>query len=267
MKNGSGFQFKQRKTPTILALDFDGVICDGRLEYFQSGWLTYCQVWSSLSVEPPNGLSDRYKRLSAIIETDRDVVLLVRALMLNISDNEILGTWHELAPQLLAKDQVTEASVVEMFVQVRDRWLSRDRDGWLSCQPFYPGVRDRLSKILASPVQLVIVTNRSQRFAQELLEIQGISLPDEQIFGKRDHRPKFKVLQQLKASGNPTIWFVEDHVKALHLVEQQPDLSDVRMFLTDWGFNTPTVRASIQANPRICLLSLPQFLQDFTAWM
>lgn len=253
--------------PTILALDFDGVICDGRLEYFQSGWRTYCQVWNALDTEPPFGLSDRYRRLAAVVETDRDLALLVRALMLEIPDDEILDTWYTLAPQLLAKDQITEAQVVEGFIQVRDQWITSDRESWLACQPFYPGVRDRLLKILDSPVQLVIVTNRSQRFAQELLQVQGIVLPDAQVYGKQAQRPKFEVLRSLKASGNPIIWFVEDHVKALHLVEQQPDLEDVQMFLTDWGFNTPAVRASIQANPRIRLLSLPQFLQDFTAWM
>jgi phosphoglycolate phosphatase-like HAD superfamily hydrolase len=253
--------------PTLLALDFDGVICDGRLEYFQSGWRTYCRVWNAPTTDPPAGLSDRYRRLAAVVETDRDVVLLVRALMLQIPDHEILETWYTLAPQLLAKDQVTEARVVESFIQVRDEWIARDRAGWLACQPFYPGIRERLQEILASPVKLVIVTNRSQRFAQELLQVEGIFLPDDQVFGKHGDRPKFKVLQHLKASKNPTIWFVEDHVKALHLVEQQPDLRDVQMFLTDWGLNTPAVRASIQTNPRIRLLSLTQFLQDFTAWM
>ncbi|PZV10440.1 MAG: haloacid dehalogenase [Leptolyngbya sp.] len=217
-------------------------------------------------MEPPAGLSDRYRRLAAVVETDSDMALLVRALMLEIPDDEILGTWYTLAAQLLAKDQVTEAQVVEAFIQVHDRWRSSDLESWLACQPFYPGICDRLLKILASSMQLVIVTNRSQRFAQELLQVHGIPLPDEQVFGKQDHRPKFKVLQQLKVSGNATIWFVEDHVKALHIVEQQPDLLDVQMFLTDWGLNTPAVRASIQANPRIHLLSLPQFLQDFTAW-
>ncbi|MHC5726941.1 MAG: HAD family hydrolase, partial [Nostoc sp.] len=33
-------------SPTILALDFDGVICDGLIEYFEVSWRTYCQIWS-----------------------------------------------------------------------------------------------------------------------------------------------------------------------------------------------------------------------------
>ena len=33
------------KTPTVLALDFDGVLCNGLSEYFQTAWRTYSQFW------------------------------------------------------------------------------------------------------------------------------------------------------------------------------------------------------------------------------
>ncbi|TAF20763.1 MAG: HAD family hydrolase, partial [Nostocales cyanobacterium] len=39
-------------SPTILALDFDGVICDGLIEYFEVAWRTYCQIWSSAKDTP-----------------------------------------------------------------------------------------------------------------------------------------------------------------------------------------------------------------------
>ncbi|XTZ20952.1 MAG: HAD family hydrolase, partial [cyanobacterium endosymbiont of Rhopalodia fuxianensis] len=32
--------------PQILALDFDGVICNGLLEYFQTTKSTYTQIWT-----------------------------------------------------------------------------------------------------------------------------------------------------------------------------------------------------------------------------
>ena len=30
----------------LIAFDFDGVICDGLLEYFQTAWQAYCEVFS-----------------------------------------------------------------------------------------------------------------------------------------------------------------------------------------------------------------------------
>jgi hypothetical protein len=59
---------------------------------------------------------------------------------------------------------------------------------------------------------------------------------------------------------------VEDRLKTLQLVEQQADLESVRLFLADWGYNTATERENAERNPRIQLLSLSQFGQDFSAW-
>jgi phosphoglycolate phosphatase-like HAD superfamily hydrolase len=255
------------KTPDILALDFDGVICDGRREYFQSGWLTYRQIWHDSNRIPPEGLGDRYIRLAPVIETDLDVPLLVRALMLDLSDEQILHNWQDIIPQILEKDKIDQEILYAEFARLRDEWIEQDFENWMTYQPFYPGVTERLEKILASQVQLVIITNRMQRFALKLLQAQGITLPAANVFGKQGDRPKYQVIRELSAQRNPTIWFVEDHVRALYLVEEQPNLADVSLFLGDWGFNTPAVRNKIrESDSRIRIISLAQFTQDFTAW-
>ena len=33
------------RAPTLLALDFDGVVCDGLREYFQTAWKVYGEVF------------------------------------------------------------------------------------------------------------------------------------------------------------------------------------------------------------------------------
>lgn len=266
-------------TPDILALDFDGVICDGRQEYFRSGWQTYCQLWHSTSDTPPEGLEERYVRLSAVIETDRDVPLLVRALMQNqlndqinaqvndqILDDQIIQDWDTIAPALMQADGITDVQLTQTLAHVRDQWIESDRDDWMSYQPFYPGVTERLQQILSSSVDLFIITNRIQRFAQELLHVQGIHLPEAQIFGKEGDRQKYVVLQQLiQQSSN--IWFVEDHLRALQLTQQQADLASIKLFLADWGFNTQRVQALVQADATISLLSMTQFMDDFPNWL
>ncbi len=254
------------QVPDILALDFDGVICDGRQEYVQSGWRTYRQIWDAPSPTPPDGLAERYVALAAVIETDLDVPLLVRALMLNLPAEQILQEWTHLTPQLLAG--VAREKIQTEFVHQRDRWITEDFNQWLSYQPLYPGVADRLQQILASPIKLVIVTNRGQRFALELLQAAGVMIPESQVFGKQGDRPKYQVLRQLLTSESSRLWFVEDHLKALRLVQQQPDLANVRLFLADWGFNTPAIRTEVQSDPQIQLLSLAQFTQpDFSVWL
>jgi hypothetical protein len=50
-------------------------------------------------------------------------------------------------------------------------------------------------------------------------------------------------------------------------VKQQPDLSQVRLFLADWGYNTLPERESVAQNPPVQLLSLSQFAGDFAEWL
>ena len=55
--------------PTILALDFDGVICDGLIEYFQTFWRTYCQIWKPSQTVPDSDLasSSHRNQLGAVL--------------------------------------------------------------------------------------------------------------------------------------------------------------------------------------------------------
>ena len=54
----------------ILALDFDGVLCDGMKEYFSSSWAVYCQIWSGQG-KAPDGLFEQFAILRPAIEHGR----------------------------------------------------------------------------------------------------------------------------------------------------------------------------------------------------
>ena len=99
---------------------------------------------------------------------------------------------------------------------------------------------------------------------QQLLQQQGINFSADQIFGKEVKQPKTASLRQIKQDA--VIWFVEDRLKTLQSVLAQPDLTDIRLFLADWGYNTPADRALADSQPQIQLLSIDQFAQDFSQW-
>jgi len=63
----------------------------------------------------------------------------------------------------------------------------------------------------------------------------------EQIIGKESKRPKHQILRELigRTETPLSLWFVEDRLKTLQLVHQQPDLDAVKLYLADWGYNTP----------------------------
>ena len=178
--------------------------------------------------------------------------------------------WSKIAEDIVKSEQLETKGIANKLDTVRDNWISYNLDNWLSLHRFFPGVIERLAEIVNSPVQLFIVTTKEGRFVSKLLQQQGINLPKTSIIGKECKRPKYETLRLLRDSvsdTNPLIWFVEDRLKTLKLVQQQPDLQTVNLFLADWGYNTEKDRSSIEKNKEIKLLSLTQFKQDFSTWL
>jgi phosphoglycolate phosphatase-like HAD superfamily hydrolase len=255
--------------PNILALDFDGVICDGMIEYFQTAWRTYCQIWKPAQTVPDSDLASSFYQVRPAIETGWEMPLLIRALLSGISEEQILLEWPSIVTQLMIENGLKAAEVGAMLDGLRDNWIAEDLPGWLSLHRFYPGVAESLQKLQGSLVKVAIVTTKEGRFVRELLQLAGVQMPSELIFGKEYNKPKHQILREfMTAAGNDsTIWFVEDRLKTLLSVKQQPDLSEVRLFLADWGYNTLAEREFVAQNPPIKLLSLSQFAGDFTDWL
>ncbi|BAY24814.1 hypothetical protein NIES2100_46110 [Calothrix sp. NIES-2100] len=256
-------------SPTILALDFDGVICDGLIEYFEVAWRTYCQIWSPANNTPADNLASRFYRLRPVIETGWEMPVLIKALVDGIDDEKILHEWVNIAPKILLDHNIQAREVAAKLDNLRDQWIADDLNGWLSLHRFYPGVIDKIKATVASTVQLYIITTKEGRFVQQLLQQEGVDLAAKAIFGKEEKRPKYEIIRELiqTASRKPvSLWFVEDRLKTLQLVQQQSDLADVKLFLGDWGYNTQAERQTAENDQRIQLLSLSQFAQDFSAW-
>ncbi|WP_413176119.1 HAD family hydrolase [Anabaena azotica] len=257
--------------PTILALDFDGVICDGLIEYFEVAWRTYCQIWLSPAIDtPPDDLALRFYRLRPVIETGWEMPVLIKALIDGFSDEKILQDWTTITSQILTADNLDAKEVAQKLDTLRDEWINADLDSWLNLHKFYPGVIEKLKMTVTSEVELYIITTKEGRFVHQLLQKQGVNLPTTAIFGKEVKRPKYETLRQLiekSEHSSVSVWFVEDRLKTLQLIQKQSDLNHVQLFLADWGYNTQAERQTGNNDPRIKLISLSHFAHDFSKWI
>ena len=255
--------------PAILGFDFDGVLCNGLLEYFQTSWQAYCQVWQPDSPCPPEALADRFYRLRPVVETGWEMPVVLRAVLRGYSDADIFQHWHTLSKDILAAEGVAATTLHQLVDGIRDRWIATDLESWLGLHSFYPGVIDRLQTILQFDLPVAIISTKEGRFIQQLLAQQGIDLTDIQIYGKEVKRPKYATIRELRHVFGPELpfWFIEDRLQALHLVQQQEDLQAIQLFLADWGYNTADEREKADRDPGIHLLSLEQFQQDFNHWI
>lgn len=254
--------------PTVLALDFDGVICNGLREYFLTAWRAYCEQWQPADATPPAGLADCFYRLRPVVESGWEMPLVIEAVLAGISEAEIFQHWQTLAPLRAETSELTAAQLAAKVDDVRDRWITDDLPSWLAEHRFYPGVIDRLKALENTAVHPIIISTKEGRFITQLLEQQGLDLSQIEVFGKEQKRPKHQILRELKTQyiDTASFWFIEDRLKTLHTVQAQPDLQAVQLFLADWGYNTATERDWASQDPAICLLSLDQFSQDFADW-
>lgn len=256
--------------PTLLALDFDGVICDGLQEYFQTTCRACDRIWVQESDRDREIFADSFYQLRPVIKTGWEMPVLLHALILGETKENILADWPKIRDRLITKEQLNGKEIAKIVDGVRDEWIANNLEEWLKLHRFYPGVIEKIQRTLSvEQTQVVIITTKEGRFARQLLQQQGLNFPQDAIFGKEVKRPKPETLRQLIA--NPTyntdnIWFVEDRLKTLELVAEQPDIEAISLYLGDWGYNTQKMRDSIADNPRIHLLSLEQFTGNFANW-
>jgi len=252
--------------PAILALDFDGVLCDGMREYFESAWRAYRRLRPRAPPRPPAGLFARFARLRPLVESGWEMPVLIHALRAGASRASRLRDWRPDA--WLADLAATREAVGAALDRVRDEWIAHDETGWLASHAFYPGVIERLRRLAGGPVRVVVVTTKEGRFVRTLLARQGLTLGDADLYGKEARRPKRTTLLELVAGGDATrVWFVEDRLRTLEDVKREPALAGARLFLAAWGYNTADDRATARNDGRIVLLTLARFARTFSAWV
>lgn len=262
--------------PAILALDFDGVVCDGRPEYFETAWQAYVAAWPApLTSGRPVAVAARFAELRPLIESGWEMPLLVHALLAGVDAGALASrpAWRQAAPALLTTAGVSAEALGRALNRVRDDWFARDAAGWLAHHRFYPGVPARLVSLLDGPTRVVIVTTKTERFARALLAGAEPRLSALTVIGREPGQPVPKpvILRRLAAgqglAAAAGLWFVEDMLETLEATARHDDLDGVRLFLADWGYNTPADRAHAAATGgRIRLLSLERFVAPLESW-
>jgi hypothetical protein len=248
----------------VFALDFDGVLCDSAGECAVTAWRAGRRIWPEWrGVEPPAACAERFVRLRPALETGYQMPLLMKLVVDHVSDAEVLARFVPLCEELMSAHGLTRKQLVGLFGEARDEWLARDTAGWLASHRFYPGVLARLREALVlHPVY--ILTTKQERFTRQLLDAEGVVMPQGRIWGLERNLSKGQMLEQVMAEPSrrdARIHFVEDRVETLSDVAKNPGLDGVCLYLADWGYNTPAQREQARRHPRITLWSLDRFLQ------
>lgn len=248
----------------VLCFDFDGVICDSAPETALTAWNASRELWAEVAIPGkdavlPPGLQQRFCRLRPVIHTGYEAVPLMRLIEEGREEDvRILEDFPVLRDGVMARDKLSSGELKRLFAHHRDRLIEQDQDAWLRSNPFYPGMGEMLAGMIERhPVR--IVTTKGERFAALLLRHNGIALPDEHIFGLERDRSKPEILAgflALPEFAGALFHFIEDRMDTLDAVAALPALDDLRLYLADWGYNTPRQRRQAADSPRIEVISL-----------
>ena len=165
------------QTPQLIAFDFDGVICDGLIEYFQTAWQAYTQIFKPASNQPPAGLAEKFYPLRPVVETGWEMPVLIQVLVQGVSDQQVIEQWPEMALPYLAEARLSKTQSVQALDGVRDQWIKDDLQSWLDLHRFYPGMIDRIGELLGSDLPIYIVCPKEGRFIKALLGKSGLDFP------------------------------------------------------------------------------------------
>jgi phosphoglycolate phosphatase-like HAD superfamily hydrolase len=257
--------------PKILALDFDGVICNSVYEGLQSAWRVYRDIWGGTGDAPPPEVAATYVRLRPALEIGWEFPVVLRAILEGIPEDTLLREFQsKWRLRILEEHHLSQADLAARFDTTRDAWIRKDLASWLGCQDLYPGIADRLKALLQSDVQVFVITTKESRYAHLIMERNGVTFPADRVWGKERARPKtdlLRVLRQERGVDYDDIWFVEDRLKTLRSVQHQADLGAVGLFLATWGYTTVAEQAEVRTDPRIAPLTLEQFCGEFSVWM
>ncbi len=258
--------------PTILALDFDGVLCDGMHEYFETSRRTYMRIWPHEKA-PGDDLLPAFRVLRPVIMTGWEMPLLLRAIVQGRPKADLLQNWQKVRDELVNVGPLHGAALVKALThtldEVRRAWIAADPRDWLGRHVPYCAL-DEMRRVVAEPEHTVLVTTKEGEFARQILDHWGVHLAN--IQGKEAGTHKCENLRALIADYTavharpPQLWFVEDRLETLQHVTTHADLADIGLFLAAWGYNTPQTRKSVQGDGRIRLLTLEQFRHGLAAW-
>ncbi|NLZ59514.1 MAG: hypothetical protein GX901_02505 [Lentisphaerae bacterium] len=244
----------------LLALDFDGVICDSARETGLSAWKAARELWPECcnADEMPEKLMQEFIEVRPYLEIGYQSPLMLKMLLEKLPLGEFQDRLEDNCRRIMLESAMNSESMIKLFSQTRKQWMEQDLEGWLGAHGFYAGVIPALQEALKLQEQRILTT-KQECFTLPLLTGQGVDFPKEKIWGLERKTPKEELLLRLQREGWKQIIFVEDRLETLLRVMQIPQLDGVRLYYALWGYGTDKEKQQAASIERIKCISLVDF--------
>ncbi|MEJ2627871.1 MAG: hypothetical protein P8078_04885 [bacterium] len=235
----------------ILALDFDGVLCNSFHDTLLTAINTYLQCNPDNNLLLPEPLTP--ETVATFEKENPEFIKKLRQLMplghyaedyyvkLNILDRNIIdsvSSQEDFNRIRKAADNQIIKTYYNLFYQFRHSLQKKDPDAWARLLPPFPGIPEAVRK-LSNSFLPAITTTKDRQSVTILLKTYGIAdlFASQNILDKDSadsKREQMIILHRLHNLDFTHIYFIDDKVS--HLLEVE-DLK-VHTYLSTWGFNS-----------------------------
>ncbi|UCG69320.1 MAG: HAD family hydrolase [Thermoplasmata archaeon] len=244
----------------ILALDFDGVLCDSVNECLINSYNSF----NIIDNMPTKKVYSLKMLVTSEVETFTKFRPLVRvareyyALWYLIKKNQPIDPYKNIREQIKISDYKLDVFNT-IFLQQRREWMGKDIRSWLSHNPLYAGINEVLIKIFKRE-NVFIVSSKNKSAISAILENNGISIGKDKIWGADCNMDKVYVLNRFKekyAISFSDIIFLDDNIYDLLKAKELGILG----FCALWGYSLVNEKKRIRDN------GIPVIaLEDFGDW-
>jgi len=222
--------------PLLLAVDFDGVICQSTDECMvtaYNAWNAYngSDKFFSTIEDIPDEEADIFRTNRGYVRSGGEYYILMRML----SENKTLsGQQHfdELARQWHSACMAFSS----MFYKSRQRLMRQNIGRWIALHHVFSEVLKKIEKHITNG-QTYIITMKDRNSVDTILADKGLNVPEEKVLDKDSFPTKLAALEHLAKKhriSHANVRFLDDNVT--HLLEPLARGFDV--YLARWGFHT-----------------------------
>jgi phosphoglycolate phosphatase-like HAD superfamily hydrolase len=249
-----------KKNTPIYALDFDGVICDSAIETGITAWKAAQQIWQDMpAADPPDTIINDFRQIRPFLETGYEAILIIHLLQQGVTVAELSNQYQLQINTLITKEQLDSNQLKQLFGTTRDQWIQSSSQEWLSMNPLFTGIEQRLKTLTKST--WYIITTKQQRFVEQILGYYKININHQHIYAMESKKSKQETLLELSTRHpEQKIIFIEDRLPTLIKISKNKRLKNIKLQLVDWGYNTFEDRHTAQQYP-IELIGLNQFIK------
>ena len=247
----------------VLALDFDGVICDSAQECLISACFARANARGE-RFEPrlsavPKPLGAAFSQMRPFVRIGMDYLvaldLIERKAPVASQDDFDNGLAARL-DSICREYGVADADALETyFHDARTVLREQDVDAWMALNPLYDGMALGLNACRDRFNAIYVVTNKPTKAALAILAHHGVALPEAHVLGsdkfeaataKNDHLHRVSAMASVPFED---IHFVDDQVA--HLIAAAG--LGANCYLAGWGYTSAEqIRAATEAGISVC---------------